>query len=35
MGMGVGGVPLTLSPPIDALSRASKAMVEIGRMDGL
>jgi dimethylamine--corrinoid protein Co-methyltransferase len=35
MGMGVGGVPLTLSPPIDALSRASKAMVEIGRLDGL
>ena len=35
MGMGVGGVPLTLSPPIDALSRASVSMVEIGRMDGL
>jgi len=35
MGMGVGGVPLTLSPPIDALTRASKAMVEVGRMDGL
>jgi len=35
MGMGVGGVPLTLSPPIDAISRASKAMVEIGRLDGL
>jgi len=35
MGMGVGGVPLTLSPPVDALTRASKAMVEIGRMDGL
>jgi dimethylamine--corrinoid protein Co-methyltransferase len=35
MGMGVGGVPLTLSPPVDAVARASKAMVEIGRMDGL
>ncbi len=35
MGMGVGGVPLTLSPPVDALSRASKAMVEISRLDGL
>jgi dimethylamine--corrinoid protein Co-methyltransferase len=35
MGMGVGGVPLTLSPPVDALSRASKAMVEIARLDGL
>jgi dimethylamine--corrinoid protein Co-methyltransferase len=35
MGMGVGGVPLTLSPPVDALTRASKAMVEITRLDGL
>ena len=35
MGMGVGGVPLTLTPPVDALSRASKALVEIGRLDGL
>jgi dimethylamine--corrinoid protein Co-methyltransferase len=35
MGMGVGGVPLTLTPPVDALSRASKAMVEICRLDGL
>jgi len=35
MGMGVGGVPLTPSPPVDALARASKAMVELGRMDGL
>jgi len=35
MGMGVGGVPLTISPPVDALSRASKAHVEICRLDGL
>jgi len=35
MGMGVGGVPLTNHPPIDTTSRASKAMVEICRLDGL
>jgi len=35
MGMGVGGIPLTLSPPVDAVSRASKATVEIARLDGL
>jgi dimethylamine--corrinoid protein Co-methyltransferase len=35
LGMGVGGVPLTLTPPIDAVTRASKATVEIARLDGL
>ncbi|MCF8069461.1 MAG: hypothetical protein K9L30_12830 [Desulfobacterales bacterium] len=35
LGMGVGGVPLNLTPPIDALSRASKAHVEICNLDGL
>ena len=35
LGMGVGGVPLTLTQPLDALSRASKAHVEICRLDGL
>jgi dimethylamine--corrinoid protein Co-methyltransferase len=35
MGMGVGGVPMTLHPPIDITSRASTAMVEICRLDGL
>jgi dimethylamine--corrinoid protein Co-methyltransferase len=35
LGMGVGGIPLTLEPPLDALSRASKAHVEICRLDGL
>ena len=35
VGMGVGGVPLTLTPPVDAVSRASKATVEIARLDGL
>ncbi len=35
MGMGVGGVPVMDHPPVDAVSRASKAMVEIGGLDGL
>lgn len=35
LGMGVGGVPLSLAPPLDALSRASKAHVELCRLDGL
>jgi dimethylamine--corrinoid protein Co-methyltransferase len=35
MGMGVGGVPMNPHPPIDIVSRASKAMVEICRLDGL
>lgn len=34
-GMGVGGVPLTNTSPTDATSRASKALLEIGRADGL
>lgn len=35
VGMGVCGVPLALSVPVDALTRASKAMVDITRLDGL
>lgn len=35
MGMGVGSVPVTDFPPSDVVSRASKAMVEICRLDGL
>jgi dimethylamine--corrinoid protein Co-methyltransferase len=35
MGMGVGGSPVFETPPIDSVSRASKAMVEIARVDGL
>jgi len=35
MGMGVGGVPMTSHPPVDITSRASKAMVETCRLDGL
>lgn len=35
MGMGVGAVPVSDFPPIDIVSRVSKAMVEICRLDGL
>ena len=35
MGMGVGAVTLNDHPPVDIVSRASKAMVEICRLDGL
>jgi dimethylamine--corrinoid protein Co-methyltransferase len=35
MGMGVGAVPVTDYPPVDVVSRASKAMVELCRLDGL
>jgi len=35
VGMGVGGIPVTEAPPVDSVSRASKAMVEITRLDGL
>jgi len=35
VGMGVGGVPLYMTTPTDCVSRASTAMAEIARMDGL
>ena len=35
MGMGVGAIPLSDYAPLDALTRASKACVEIARLDGL
>ena len=35
VGMGVGSVPVVDNPPTDAVSRASKALVEIVRIDGL
>jgi dimethylamine--corrinoid protein Co-methyltransferase len=35
MGMGVGGIPMFETPTIDAVSRASKAMVEIAGVDGI
>jgi len=35
MGMGLCGIPMADCPPVDAVSRASKAMVELTRLDGL
>ena len=35
MGMGVGAVPVTDYPPVDVVSRCSKAMVELCKLDGL
>jgi len=34
-GMGVGGVPMAECPPIDAVTRASKALVELAHVDGI
>jgi dimethylamine--corrinoid protein Co-methyltransferase len=35
VGMGVCGVPIFEVPPIDAVTRAAKALVQIGKADGL
>jgi dimethylamine---corrinoid protein Co-methyltransferase len=35
VGMGVGAVPMSPYPPVDAVSRASRAMVDVLRLDGL
>lgn len=35
VGMGVCGLPLYEAPPIDCVTRASKALVQIGKADGL
>jgi len=35
MGMGVGGLPTCETLPVDMVCMASKAMVEITRLDGL
>jgi dimethylamine--corrinoid protein Co-methyltransferase len=35
VGMGVGAVCMTKYPPVDAVCRASRACVEILRVDGL
>jgi dimethylamine--corrinoid protein Co-methyltransferase len=34
-GMGVCGIPMMEQPPIDAVTRVSKALVQIGKADGL
>ena len=35
VGMGVGGIPMNAFAPIDAVSRCSRACVDIMRLDGL
>jgi dimethylamine---corrinoid protein Co-methyltransferase len=35
VGMGVGGVPMFETPAVDAVTRCSAAMIEIGHADGL
>lgn len=35
VGMGVGGVPMMEGPPVDSVTRVSKALVQIGKIDGL
>jgi dimethylamine--corrinoid protein Co-methyltransferase len=35
VGMGVGAVPMSPYPPIDAVSRASRALVDVCKLDGL
>jgi len=35
VGMGVCGIPMMETPPIDSVSRVSKTLVEIGMLDGL
>ncbi len=35
VGMGVGGMPMQEIPALDAVSRVSKSMAEIGKLDGL
>jgi dimethylamine--corrinoid protein Co-methyltransferase len=35
VGMGVCGVPMTLRAPVDAVCRASRALVDLLRIDGL
>jgi len=35
VGMGVGGVPMFETPAVDVVTRASAAMIEIGKCDGL
>lgn len=34
-GMGVSGVPMHPTPPIDCVTRVAKAMVQVGKIDGL
>ena len=35
VGMGVGGVPMMEAPPVDMVTKVSKALAQIGKLDGL
>ena len=35
VGMGVGGVPMAVRAPVDVVSRAARACVDILKVDGL
>jgi len=35
LGMGVGGIPMFETPPLDAVTRCSKAMVNVAGVDGI
>jgi dimethylamine--corrinoid protein Co-methyltransferase len=35
MGMGVGGIPMCETAPLDAVTRCNKAMVEVAKVDGI
>jgi dimethylamine--corrinoid protein Co-methyltransferase len=35
LGMGVGGIPMTDTVPVDVVTRTAKAMVEIAKVDGI
>lgn len=35
VGMGVGGIPVYETPPVDCVTRCSKAMAEVAKVDGL
>ena len=35
VGMGVCGIPMLEEPPIDTVTRVSKALVQLGKADGL
>ncbi len=35
LGMGVGGIPMLETPPAEAVTRCSKAMVEVAKVDGI
>jgi dimethylamine--corrinoid protein Co-methyltransferase len=35
VGMGVCGIPMMEQPPIDSVTRVSKALVQLGKADGL